>query len=231
MQEESGPVQEDALPDDLITYTLLTANGAEVDEVKQIGETLEQVLRSSIVDIPVQSVSVYDIPNFWECAYPHLFPYGTGGYNTPRRVKLTPAQHDEYLMKYCDERFAQDIPFLFARYMHRMSLSSGSIAFVADKFRGAHTAHDDIELDSDMLRRVQQSAAKGKDRQQCDQVVERILERLKHFASCMPGSSMSMVQERNELFARYHVIAVLCQFCSCLPLVHHATDKEVMCLM
>lgn len=54
--------------------------------------------------------------NFWEKAYPTLFPYGEGGPERERAVEVTLSEHVRWLMEYYDRRFRCHPGFLFATY-------------------------------------------------------------------------------------------------------------------
>ncbi|KAI0085328.1 hypothetical protein BDY19DRAFT_896828, partial [Irpex rosettiformis] len=54
--------------------------------------------------------------NFWEKAYPTLFPYGEGGPERSRPIALSLAEHVRWLMSYHDRRFPLHRDFLFAAY-------------------------------------------------------------------------------------------------------------------
>jgi hypothetical protein len=185
-----------------IAYTLLTPGEPDVDEVSEIGNNLERLLAKKTVDVPVKSVCVYELPDFWEGAFPHLFPYGTGSFKNPRPQKLKESDHDELLMCHSSGRFATSIPFIFARYMYRMSRQSASLAFIADKCKGPDQNNDaDIQLNRELLQQVRNSCLKGGARQQFDSFMEKVIDRLQRFSSNMPSTNLAMKKERNKLFA------------------------------
>lgn len=45
-------------------------------------------------------------------AFPYLFPYGTGGFETDRPIPVSYVEHACWAMRYVDGRFARNITFL-----------------------------------------------------------------------------------------------------------------------
>ncbi|KAH9943739.1 hypothetical protein B0H21DRAFT_823608 [Amylocystis lapponica] len=54
-----------------------------------------------------------DVGNFWEKAYPVLFPYGVGGIERDRAVNVPFLEHVQWLLQYHDRRFRTHPTFTF----------------------------------------------------------------------------------------------------------------------
>ncbi|GAW00963.1 ATP-dependent DNA helicase PIF1 [Lentinula edodes] len=54
-----------------------------------------------------------DNPNHLLGCYPHLFPYGEGGYETDRKVTVSYEAHAKWSLQYADRRFRKDLDFVF----------------------------------------------------------------------------------------------------------------------
>lgn len=68
--------------------------------------------------------------NFWEKAYPTLFPYGEGGPERMRMVELSLSEHIRWLMDYHDRRFRLHPEFIFTAYsvqQRRQALASARV--------------------------------------------------------------------------------------------------------
>lgn len=60
-----------------------------------------------------QSAGDSENPNHLLGAFPHLFPYGMGGFETARRCPLSYEAHAKWCMQYADGRFRKDLHFMF----------------------------------------------------------------------------------------------------------------------
>ncbi|KAJ3555225.1 hypothetical protein NM688_g2694 [Phlebia brevispora] len=66
-------------------------------------------------------------PNFFEKAFPYLFPYGRGGIEANRPVNVDMQSHVHWLLQYCDKQFCkhETFPFVaFATLQRRQALRS-----------------------------------------------------------------------------------------------------------
>ena len=84
-----------------------------------------------------------DQPNFFEKAFPCLYPYGRGGLESQRPVHLDFAEHIRWSLQYCDRRFRKHETFPFITFgisQRRQALSSARIQMKRHTFeREAHT--------------------------------------------------------------------------------------------
>ena len=71
-------------------------------------------LQGTVV-VPHGSVPVneYNNPNLWLGAYPCLFPYGRGGPETQRKVKVGLRAYIRHILKLADRKFSLDPSFKF----------------------------------------------------------------------------------------------------------------------
>jgi hypothetical protein len=73
-----------------------------------------------------------DDEHFYEKAFPHLFPYGGGGFGR-MHGKRESSMIDLVLRRGGDRRFGQDARFYFATYTYKMRKHAGGVAMIASK--------------------------------------------------------------------------------------------------
>lgn len=73
-----------------------------------------------------------DDEHFYEKAFPHLFPYGGGGFGR-MHGKRESSMIDLVLRRGGDRRFGQDARFYFATYTYKMRKHAGGVAIIASK--------------------------------------------------------------------------------------------------
>jgi hypothetical protein len=55
-------------------------------------------------------------PNFWEQAFPLLYPYGLGGIESDRPLQLSLLDHVQWSLRYHDRRFRTHPTFIFVAF-------------------------------------------------------------------------------------------------------------------
>ncbi|CEL62289.1 DNA repair and recombination protein pif1, mitochondrial OS=Schizosaccharomyces pombe (strain 972 / ATCC 24843) GN=pif1 PE=1 SV=1 [Rhizoctonia solani AG-1 IB] len=68
--------------------------------------------------------------NYWERAFPMLYPYGIGGIESDRPVKLSFIEHIRWSLLHCDRRFRQHETFVFSAFsiqQRRQALMSAKL--------------------------------------------------------------------------------------------------------
>ncbi|QRV95124.1 Helitron helicase-like domain at N-terminus [Ceratobasidium sp. AG-Ba] len=100
--------------------------------------------------------------NFWEAAFPILYPYGVGGIESDRPSQVSFLEHVRWSLQYHDRRFRHHNSFLFAAFgiqQRRQALSSAKIQMRRKDFDTiAHTLGTITPAD---LRLAAQEEAQG----------------------------------------------------------------------
>lgn len=63
-----------------------------------------------------KGLSPADDKNYWERAFPVLFPYGRGGFEQIRQTKVSLTNHVRWALQYCDHRFRCHPTFSFVAF-------------------------------------------------------------------------------------------------------------------
>lgn len=77
------------------------------------GGYVVQHSQNAVSDFPVDGE---DSENFWEKAYPLLFPYGRGGLEKNRQTRLSLAEHAKWALEYFDGCFQVHPTFSFLAF-------------------------------------------------------------------------------------------------------------------
>ncbi|TFY67448.1 hypothetical protein EVJ58_g1608 [Rhodofomes roseus] len=177
----------------------LSSNGAEGRYLVSHGRRpVADFTRQS--DLPGGAVSEEDEPNFWEKAYPVLFPYGRGGIEGPRRVKVPFLEHVQWLLQYHDRRFRKHPTFTFlacSTLQRRQALGSARIQMRRSDFLADATLLSRITIDD--LTVAAEEEASG---QQVSNAAVRLLKkRVNATASRVAGSDASRVALRSQIWS------------------------------
>ena len=100
--------------------------------------------RNPVNDFPARDdreasheVTGSQISNFFEKAFPCLYPYGTGGMEAPRRVAVDLREHVQWSLRYHDRRFRRHETFSFVAFgilQRRQALGSARIQIRRSNF-------------------------------------------------------------------------------------------------
>ncbi|KAJ3559330.1 hypothetical protein NM688_g415 [Phlebia brevispora] len=144
-----------------------------------------------------------DVPldhNFWEKAFPTLFPYGEGGLERDRPTDVPFMQHVHWLLHYHDRRFRTHPNFAFtvcSVQQRRQALSSARIAMKRRDFDvDSQLFH---ELKGDELERAAKEEEEG--RPILNPIVKRFKQRVYGTASRVFGTDASRLQLRSQVWS------------------------------
>lgn len=101
-------------------------------------------------------------PNFWEQAFPLLFPYGLGGIEGDRPTKLSFIEHVRWSLQYHDRRFRLHPTFIFVAFsiqQRRQALISARIQMKQTDF--AQVSHTLSTITPEDLRRAGEEEGRG----------------------------------------------------------------------
>lgn len=111
----------------------------------------------------VTTVAGEDEQNFFEKAYPCLFPYGEGGIEGSQQVKVDFTEHVRWALRYHDRRFRKHETFPFVAFgiqQRRQSLASARVQMTRQTFE-----RDAVKLSTltvDKLRQAEEQEEQGK---------------------------------------------------------------------
>ncbi len=138
--------------------------------------------------------------NFWEKAYPVLFPYGEGGIERDRPVKLSLMQHTRWLFSYHDRRFRTHPTCLFAIcniQQRRQALSSAKIQMARKDFDQDSRLFSSITVDQ--LRHAADEEQQKLPRS--NPVIRRFRSRVNGTASRVIGSDSARFKLRSQIWS------------------------------
>lgn len=144
----------------------------------------------------IGTVYPYQDTYFWEKAFPTLFPYGDGGPNCPREVKITDQEYDIHCLLHHSRRFSKNFNWMAARYKYRCSQISSSVSYIASRGESA----SDIPTVAE-IQQVASHSSSGIDRNKFQQEMERLLKKLSYYGSRMKTTMFSIRDERRKLLS------------------------------
>ncbi|KAF8145651.1 hypothetical protein K438DRAFT_1735322 [Mycena galopus ATCC 62051] len=157
-----------------------------------------------------------DRPNFFEKAFPCLFPYGRGGLEADRPVKLGFGDHIKWLLQYHDRRFRrhETFPFVvFGILQRRQALIPIRGYYHWTVFLMIQMRRKNFEKDARILAtittaKLEQASREEEQRIPISDPAVRLLRQHVHAAvSRVSGSNQSRCQSRSEIFST----AIFCQ--------------------
>lgn len=145
--------------------------------------------------------SSYDTPanNYWERAFPTLYPYGMGGPEIPRPVTLSLTDHIRWSLRYFDKRFRihQHFPFTaFSILQRREALLSARIQMNRADFQRDAPLLQEVNLE--MMKRAADREAKGQPI--LDLPAKRLMKHIHGTASKVSGSDASRYSCRSKMW-------------------------------
>ncbi|KAH6873742.1 hypothetical protein BKA70DRAFT_1129784, partial [Coprinopsis sp. MPI-PUGE-AT-0042] len=148
----------------------------------------------------------FDNPYLLTWAFPHLDPWGIGGFRHPlRKRKISPEEQVGHLLQVNDEAFQRDPEFPLMFYnIFRKKLVSSTLRFAVDLGSYSNTVRDMLSLDlSDVTRLAELyendpfyiTALPG------EQKITKVLAKLAPVVKKIPGSMGYKICRRNEIRA------------------------------
>jgi Helitron helicase-like domain at N-terminus len=153
---------------------------------------------------PMRTLS-FDKPNFFEKAFPCLFPYGTGGIEADRETQVEFRQHVKWALAYHDRRFRRHETFPFVAFgilQRRQALATARVQINRSDFQ-----RDATILMGLTPERLQQ-AAREEDANLpiVDPAVKKIRRHVHGAVSRVQGTDQARYQLRSQIWstALYH---------------------------
>jgi hypothetical protein len=153
-------------------------------------------------------VKPYEVCNFWALAFPHLYPFGTGGPDSTNKNEvrqrphhITDSAYDKHMLMESSQRFCSSMAWVFARYKYRMSQTASGIAFAAT----GKSKNGQAPLTVGKLKEVAEYSKMGINRDVTLPVnveLDSILKFLKGFGTKLRTSHIYIAMERARLLAR-----------------------------
>ena len=88
---------------------IIDTEGSSVPASDQMNSAISSLQGTLIVPHSSTPLNEYNNPNLWLGAYPWLFPYGKGGPEVIRKVKVGLRAYMKHLLLLKDKKFARDI--------------------------------------------------------------------------------------------------------------------------
>lgn len=138
--------------------------------------------------------------NFWEKAYPCLYPYGCGGIEADREVELSLIDHTRWALQYHDGRFRhhQNFPFLaFGIHQRREALHSARLQMRCK----------DFDRDARLLSTITQDALRTAVREEelgqpiSNPAIRRLRQHLHTAGARVVGSDAQRYQFRSRIWS------------------------------
>ena len=144
------------------------------------------------------SVKPHAIPDFWQGAFPYLFPYGKGGPNDSDRLRpySQEALWDRHAMKENSQRFSKDILFIFSRHKYRMHQNiNGALYRTTDQEREIpQLTHEEIQNACDEILE--------NDEANISEEMIKLIDRIEVLCKQVKGTYMQMKDEFSKLITR-----------------------------
>ena len=146
-----------------------------------------------------------DQPNFFEKAFPCLYPFGRGGLESPRPVPLGFPEHIRWSLEYCDRRFRKHETFPFITFgisQRRQALTSSRIQMKSHTFeREAHTV---ATITAEKLEQAKTEEEKGLPIS--DEAVQALKRHVYATASRVSGTDQSRYRLRSQIWSTSTVL-------------------------
>lgn len=139
-------------------------------------------------------------PNFFEKAFPCLFPYGEGGIEGEREVSMDFGDHVRWALRYHDQRFRKHETFPFVTFgiqQRRQVLSSARLQMKRRTFE--RDAQMLSSLTAEKLKRAEEEEEKGLPIS--DPVVRLLRQHIYATGGRVTGSDQSRYQLRSQIWA------------------------------
>ena len=146
-----------------------------------------------------------DRPNFFEKAFPCLYPYGQGGLESPRPVPLDFPEHIRWSLQYFDRRFRkhESFPFVvFGISQRRQALNSARIQMNGQIFE--REARVISSVTSEMLERAKMDEESGQPIS--DKAVQALKKHVHATAARISGSDQSRYRLRSQIWSTSTVL-------------------------
>lgn len=138
--------------------------------------------------------------NFWEKAFPTLFPYGQGGIEAIRAVNVPFLEHVQWLLEYHDRRFRKHPTFSFLAcgiQQRRQALGSARIQMRRSNFAADAALLSSITLD-DLAHAAEEESA---GRTISSAAVRLLKKRVHATAARVSGSDASRMALRSQIWS------------------------------
>ncbi|CUA71576.1 Structural maintenance of chromosomes protein 4 [Rhizoctonia solani] len=138
--------------------------------------------------------------NYWECAFPLLYPYGVGGIEADRPVKLSLIEHARWALRHHDRRFRYHGTFMFVVfgiYQRRQALSSAKIQMRRKDFDSIARILDTITHDD--LEHAKKEEKQG--RKPSNPAIRTLKENITATYKRVVGSGPARVQLRSQIWS------------------------------
>ncbi|KAI9069330.1 hypothetical protein FKP32DRAFT_1559926 [Trametes sanguinea] len=141
-----------------------------------------------------------DVPNFFERAFPCLFPYGCGGFEARRPVKVDLREHVRWALQYHDRRFRLHESFAFVCFailQRRQALASARV-----QIRRRHFDRDVALLSTITVDKLRQAEEEERNHRPITDPAVRLLRSHMHAtASRVQGSDQARYQLRSQIWS------------------------------
>ena len=87
---------------------MVDLEGSNVSTDDQINSAISTLQGTMIVPHGSVPVNEYNNPSLWLGAYPWLYPYGTGGPESQRKIKVGLRGYTKHVLKLADRKFSLD---------------------------------------------------------------------------------------------------------------------------
>ncbi len=156
-----------------------------------------------------QFIPDFENPRLLSWLFPHLDPWGIGGFFEPtRRVKLTLEEQLSYLVQLDDARFASDPDFAFVYYNIRQKKAvCDSVNFRVKVAQQQDIVRKLLEVDADILQRMierYERDAKYEPVSDDERQILHVLNQVRMVGRDLPGTAGYKVMLRNEIRSLVH---------------------------
>lgn len=145
----------------------------------------------------------YNNPDLFPGMFPALFPFGIGGFEGKRPVKVAFQTHAEYLLDLKDRAFAMHPVFAFVVVnilQRRVVHNETRYRITASRFK--KLAPEILQVDGNQIARVAQAVAEGTPLSRIpekDKIVLKFMHEAEAVAARVPGSHMAKVDLRRRI--------------------------------
>ncbi|CUA73486.1 hypothetical protein RSOLAG22IIIB_05336 [Rhizoctonia solani] len=144
-------------------------------------------------------------PNYWERAFPLLYPYGVGGIEADRPVNLSLIEHARWALRHHDRRFRYHDTFIFVVFgihQRRQALSSAKIQMRRKDFHSIAKVLDTITRDD--LKRAGDEEDRGQ--KPSNPAILTLKENITATFKRVVGSGPARVQLRSQIWSTCMVL-------------------------
>ncbi|KIY49888.1 hypothetical protein FISHEDRAFT_13114, partial [Fistulina hepatica ATCC 64428] len=144
-------------------------------------------------------MSADDSTNYWEKAFPLLFPYGMGGLEAPRPTHVSLAEHARWALRYHDRRFRSQSTFMavaFGIIQRRQALYSSKLQVNKTSFKKLNIH----ALSDEMLKAASEEEGRTK-RAPADPTVRAWRRQVQAMASRVIATDANCAQLRSKIWS------------------------------